>query len=174
MEVIAAPQLPAIRNRLYRQLRVLARARLRNGGRNTLLDTSALVHEAYLRMAPTAAMIEGEPQFLAYASHTMRSVIVDLARRRNAQRRGGQAFRVTWTESAQPESLAVAADEIVQVHEAVGELEKLDPRLAQVVEMRYFGGLTDEQIAQALGIGERTVRRDWDKARLLLEQALRA
>lgn len=174
MHSTAAPEPPAIHERLYRQLRILARARLRNGGRNTLLDTSALVHEAYLRMAPAAADFGGEQQLLAYASHTMRSVIVDLARRRQAQRHGGQAFKVTWTESAQPEGMAGAADEVVRVHEALAELEQLDPRLAGVVEMRYFGGLTDAQIAQALGIAERTVRRDWDKARLLLEQALSA
>jgi len=174
MQPVATPEPPEVQDRLYRQLRIIARARLRNGGRNTLLDTSALVHEAYLRMAPAAAELDGEHQLLAYASRTMRSVIVDLARRRQTERHGGQAFRVTWTESAQPERLAVAADEVVRVHEALAELEELDPRLAKVVEMRYFGGLTDEQIAQALGIGERTVRRDWDKARLLLEQALRA
>ena len=108
---------------------------------------------------------------LAYASRTMRSVIVDLARRRQSERHGGQAFRVTWTDSAQPDRLAGAADEVVR-GDALAELEQLDARLAKVVEMRYFGGLTDEQIARSLGICERTVRRDSDKARLLLEQSL--
>src|SRR5688572_5911079 len=135
MHPIAPPEPPAVQDRLYRQLRIIARARLRNGGRNTLLDTSALVHEAYLRMVPAAAELTGEHQLLAYASHTMRSVIVDLARRRQTERRGGQAFRVTWTESAHPATQAGAADEVVRVHEALAELEEIDPRLAKVVEM---------------------------------------
>jgi len=156
---------------LYRQLRILARARLRSGGRNTLLDTSALVHEAYLRMADVD--VADPRQWMAYASRTMRSVIVDLARRRQAAKHGGQAFLVTWTDALQVRA-PVPADEVVRVHDALAELEGIDPRLAQVVEMRYFGGLDDEQIAQALGVSDRTVRRDWEKARLLLGQALGA
>lgn len=156
---------------LYRQLRVLARARLRHGGRNTLLDTHALVHEAWLRMAPASAGL-GEPgPWLAYASRTMRSVIVDMARRRQAERHGGDACMVTWTEALAVKAPATA-DEVLDVHAALAQLEQLDPRLAQVVEMRYFGGLEDAQVAQALGISERTVRRDWDKARRLLANAL--
>jgi RNA polymerase sigma factor (TIGR02999 family) len=154
---------------LYRSLRRMARARLRNGGRNTLLDTSALVHEAWMRMA--GAEVQDPGRWMAYASRTMRSVIVDLARRRQAERHGGDAFVVTWTEALQLRAPA-PADEVVRVHEALAELEALDPRLAQVVEMRYFGGLDDEQIAAAMGVSDRTVRRDWDKARLLLGQAL--
>jgi RNA polymerase sigma factor (TIGR02999 family) len=154
---------------LYRSLRRMARARLRNGGRNTLLDTSALVHEAWMRMA--GAEVQDPGRWMAYASRTMRSVIVDLARRRQAERHGGDAFVVTWTEALQVRA-AAPADEVVRVHEALAELEALDPRLAQVVEMRYFGGLDDEQIGAALGVSDRTVRRDWDKARLLLGQAL--
>ena len=157
---------------LYRQLRVLARARLRDGGRNTLLDTSALVHEAYLRMAPGAAHLEDPRQWLAYASRTMRSVVVDMARKRQRLRHGGEACMVTWTESLDKPA-PVTADDVVDLHEALGELEQIDPRLAQVVEMRYFAGLDDAQIAQALGLSERTVRRDWDKARRLLEHALK-
>jgi len=155
----------------YRQLRVLARARLRDGGRNTLLDTTALVHEAYLRMAGRALGLEEQRQLMAYASRTMRSVIVDFARRRLTQRRGGDLFFVTFTGAHEHKAPAGAAD-IVRVHEALGDLEKLDPRLAGVVEMRYFGGLSDEQIAQTLGVSDRTVRRDWEKARLVLETAL--
>jgi len=157
---------------LYSTLRRMARARLRDGGRNTLLDTSALVHEAYLRMAPGAGHLDDPRQWLAYASRTMRSVVVDMARQRQTERHGGQAWMVTWTESL-PLKAAASADEVVAVHDALGELAALDPRLSQVVEMRYFAGFDDAQIAQALGISERTVRRDWDKARRLLEQALK-
>jgi len=157
---------------LYRQLRIIARARLRSGGRNTLLDTGALVHEAWLRMGPMAAALEEPRQWLAYASRTMRSVIVDLARKRQSERHGGQAWLVTWTESLAVKA-PVNADDVIDVHEALGELEQLDPRLAQVVEMRYFAGFDDAQVAEALGVSERTVRRDWDKARRLLAQALK-
>jgi RNA polymerase sigma factor (TIGR02999 family) len=163
------PPLAQIDADLYRSLRRMARARLRDGGRNTLLDTSALVHEAWMRMA--GAEVQDPGRWMAYASRTMRSVIVDLARKRQAERHGGQAFVVTWTEALQVRA-AAPADEVVRVHEALAELEALDPRLAQVVEMRYFGGLDDLQIAAALGVSDRTVRRDWDKARLLLGQAL--
>ncbi|MBS0445326.1 MAG: sigma-70 family RNA polymerase sigma factor [Proteobacteria bacterium] len=154
---------------LYRELRRLARARLRHGGRNTLLDTGALVHEAYLRMADSAPA--ERQQWLAYASRTMRSVVVDMARRRQAQRRGGEACVVTWTDALAVQAPA-AADDVLRVHQALDRLEQLDARLAQVVEMRYFAGLDDAEIAAALGISDRTVRRDWDKARRLIEQSL--
>jgi len=158
---------------LYRQLRVLARHRLRGGGRNTLLDTTALVHETYLRMGGAKAGSDERRQLLAYASRTMRSVIVDAARRRQAERRGGDACIVTFTGSLADRAPA-AADQIVRVHEALLELAQVDPRLAQVVEMRFFAGLADAEIAEALAMSERTVRRDWEKARLVLAQALRS
>ena len=164
---------PGLSAQVYRQLRVLARARLRHGGRETLLDTTALVHEAYLRLAGAGAELDERRRFLAYASRTMRSVIVDFARRRQAGRRGGDDVIVTLT-GALAERRSVAADDIVRVHEALDELSNIDARLAQVVEMRYFAGLTETQIAQGLGISERTVRRDWEKARLLLAGALGA
>lgn len=157
---------------VYRRLRVLARTRLRDGGRNTLLDTTALVHEAYLRMGGVQAAPDDGRRFLAYASRTMRSVIVDAARRRQAQRRGGDACIVTLTDQI-AETVPAAADQIVRVHEALLELEAVDPRLAQMVEMRFFAGLAETEIARALEVSERTVRRDWEKARLLLAQVLR-
>jgi RNA polymerase sigma factor (TIGR02999 family) len=171
----ASAALPGISEQAYRQLRVIARARLRDGGRETLLDTTALVHEAYLRIvgSSAAAGLGGAEQrsFLAYASRTMRSVIVDFARRRQSERHGGDALIVTLT-GALGERRPAAADDIVRVHEALEELAAIDARLAQVVEMRYFAGLSEAQIAQALDISERTVRRDWEKARLLLERTL--
>jgi RNA polymerase sigma factor (TIGR02999 family) len=100
----------------------------------------------------------------------MRSVIVDFARRRQAIRRGSGAEPV-----AMDDDLAAAAagqEEILGVHQALDRMATVDPRMTQVVEMRYFGGMTDPEIAQALGITERTVRRDWQKARLLLREAL--
>jgi len=155
----------------YRQLRALARARLRHGGRETLLDTTALVHEAYLRIAGVEMGSDEQRSFLAYASRTMRSVIVDFARKRQTECRGGDAVIVTLTGDI-AERQPAAADDILRVHEALEELARIDARLAEVVEMRYFAGLVEAQIAQALGISERTVRRDWEKARLLLSRVL--
>ncbi len=169
----------------YRQLRVIARARLRRGGRETLLDTTALVHEAFVRMAQGAGGGGGggsrgggvefksahHAAFLAYASRTMRSVIVDLARKRQSERHGGDVLIVTLTGTSN-EKHAAGADDILRVNEALIDLAKIDVRLAHVVEMRYFGGLSEPEIAQALDISERTVRRDWEKARLLLAQVL--
>jgi len=152
-------------------LRVIARARLRSGGRETLLDTTALVHEAYLRIAGIEVGSVEQRSFFAYASRAMRSVIVDFARRRQSERHGGDALIVTLTGTL-GERKPAAADDIVRVHEALEDLERIDARLAQVVEMRYFAGLAEPQIAQALGISERTVRRDWQKARLVLERSL--
>ena len=174
----ALPLLPArsaLSAQAYSQLRVIARSRLRSGGRETLLDTTALVHEAYLRIAGCAPDVEpGSAQhasFLAYASRTMRSVIVDCARRRQSERHGGDVLMVTLT-GTQGEKQTAAADDIVRVHDALQELTQIDARMAQGVEMRYFGGLAEPEIAQALGISQRTVRRDWEKARLLLARVL--
>ena len=155
----------------YRQLRVLARARLRSGGRETLLDTTALVHETYLRIAGVEMGSSEQRSFFAYASRTMRSVIVDCARKRQAECRGGDVLIVTLTGTL-PAAHPAAADDIMRVHEALEELAGIDPRLAQVVEMRYFAGLSEPEIAQVLDISERTVRRDWEKARLLLSRVL--
>ena len=156
----------------YPELCRLARARLRDGGRNTLLDTTALVHESYLRYLSGADLLASErPAFFAYVSQVMRSVIVDTVRQREALRRGGDLQRVTLdTQLGEQlgEQLGGGAAEILQVHQALERLAAAEPRLAQVVEMRYFGGYAEVDIAAALGLTERTVRRDWDKARLLL------
>jgi RNA polymerase sigma factor (TIGR02999 family) len=154
--------------KFYAQLRRLARARLAVGGRYTLLDTTALVHESFLRLqrAGNVPINDGE-HFLAYATKTMRSVVVDYARRRKAERHGGGAAH-TSLNTAHGEEISASDEEILEVHEALQVLAEVDPRLVQVVEMRYFGGLTDVEIGQALGVTDRTVRRDWERARLLL------
>lgn len=158
----------------YAELRTLARARLgpnRALARNSL-DTSALVHEAFLRFARSGQLqTHQRSHFFCYASRVMRSVIVDSLRERSAQRRGGQVGHEPFT--TQIEVLASGGEaEILDVHEALDELAAYDPRLVDVVQMRYFAGLTDREIATALGVTERTVRRDWEKARLLLLEAL--
>ena len=166
-----ADKSPELSAQTYRQLRVLARARLRSGGRETLLDTTALVHEAYLRIAGVEMSSLEQRSFFTYASRTMRSVIVDFVRKRQAECRGGDALIVTLT-GALAEQQPAAADDIMRVHEALEALAGVDARLAQVVEMRYFAGLSEPEIAHALDISERTVRRDWEKARLLLSRVL--
>ena len=147
--------------------------RLRDGGRNTVLDTTALVNEAYLRFVRGGELrAEDRRAFFAYASRVMRSVIVDSARERLAERRGGDAVHLTLTAAA-ASGMAADDESILKVHEALDQLAAVEPRLGQVVEMRYFGGYTEQEIAEALDITERTVRRDWEKARLLLEIALK-
>jgi RNA polymerase sigma factor (TIGR02999 family) len=156
----------------YADLRRMARARLRDGGRNTVLDTTSLVHESYLRFLRTGELrAEDRPAFLAYASRVMRSVIVDSARERQAQRRGGDVAHLTLNTSLGGE-LGLGEDSILAIHDALQDLAKVDGRLAQVVEMRYFGGYDDAEIGEALGVTARTVQRDWEKARLLLATLL--
>jgi RNA polymerase sigma factor (TIGR02999 family) len=155
---------------LYPDLKQLARSRLRRSGPHTLLDTTGLVNEAYLRVAGAAALRAASPgQFLAYAARTMRSVVIDLIREQRALRRGGDLARVTLNTAV---VVAAADDEPLRIDEALQELTVVEPRLSQVVEMRYFGGFTEAEIGTALGVTERTVRRDWDKARLLLRAML--
>jgi len=158
---------------LYPELHRMARARLAQNGTITLLDTTSMVHETYERMCKVSGLQAScKGQFLAYASQVMRSVIVDFARKRVAERRGGQAAHVTLTTDlidASPGS----DEQIERVHDALLELEASDPRLKEVVEMRYFGGFSEVEIAEALGISEVTVRRDWGRARLLLKVAIK-
>jgi RNA polymerase sigma factor (TIGR02999 family) len=157
---------------LYDDLRVMAHQRLSRSEPITLLNTTSLVHESYFRFvkAGRAASFD-RPQFLAYASHIMRSVIVDLVRKRNAERRGGGEIHLDLSDLAVSQPHA-NEDDILRVNEALEGLVKADPRLAQVVEMRFFAGLQEQEIANCLGVDERTVRRDWRKARLLLSLAL--
>jgi len=156
----------------YRDLQRLAHIRLLDGGRSSLLDTTALVHEFYLRLVCSGELrADDRPAFLAYASQVMRSVIVDFVRRRRTDRRGGGARDITLDTRAGLE-LPSGQEQILQVDEALVHLARAEPRLAAVVEMRYFGGYSDEEIAEALGLTSRTVRRDWKKARMLLVIAL--
>jgi RNA polymerase sigma factor (TIGR02999 family) len=155
----------------YDELRRLARARLRSNGPLTLLDTVGLVSDTYQRLALQHNLhIESRAHFLGYCSRIMRSVIIDLVRERNAARRGGGERQITLN-TAIGESLA-SADEPLRVDEALAELAMREPRLAKVVEMRYFGGYGEEEVAEALGITARTVQRDWQKARVLLQAML--
>jgi RNA polymerase sigma factor (TIGR02999 family) len=157
----------------YTELHRLARSRLRDGGRNTVLDTTCLVHETYLRFVSAGELrAEDRRAFFAYASQVMRSVIVNSVRERIAQKRGGDWLPLTLSTQLTV-NLPDDQETILKVHGALEALERADPRLAQVAQMRYFGGYNEQEIAETLGVGERTVRRDWEKARLILAELVR-
>ncbi len=159
---------------LYPELRRIAHSRLRQGTGRVSLDTTALVNDSYVRLVQARSLdVKDRNHFLAYASKVMRSVVVDLVREAKAERRGGGQFEVTLNTQIAESSPAANADEALHVHDALTRLEQVDPRLATVVEMRYFAGLTDSEIAECLGVTVRTVGRDWEKARLFLYTMLK-
>jgi RNA polymerase sigma factor (TIGR02999 family) len=155
----------------YDELRTLASARLRGCSADCALETTALVHETFLRFAQTYALnVADRTHFFRYVGRVMRSVIVDCVRERRAQRRGCGATLLPLTREL-AEDLA-GEQQILGVHRALEELAECEPRVVDVVQLRYFAGLTDSEIAGALGVTSRTVRRDWEKARLLLTEVL--
>src|SRR5215831_15242419 len=157
---------------LYDELRSLAHDQARRS--NACVNTTTLVHESYLRLSDSGRLqIEDQRHFLAYASTVMRSIVVDFARANLAQKRGGGVAPVTLNTDIVNSSVASDA-EVLRIHDALDELTALDGRLAKVVEMRYFGGLSDAEIAEALQLTTRTVQRDWEKARMLLRSMLKA
>lgn len=152
---------------VYDELRVLAQRQLTKERDGHTLSATALVHEAYLNLAAGAApSLNDRVHFFAIASRVMRRVLVWHARRRNAAKRGGGVIAVTLDEAAVVD--AGTADEILALDEALAALEKLDPRLCQVVDCRHFGGLTVPETARALGVSAATVKRDWTTARAWL------
>jgi len=158
---------------LYADLQRLAHGRLRRSGDITMLDTTSLVHESYLRMQRSGELaFPDRKHFLSYAARVMHTIVIDIVRARQADRRGGDALHITLNTEV-GESVSRPDDEVLRVHEALQELAAAEPRLAQVVEMRYFGGLSEAEIAEALEVTERTVQRDWQKARLFLAMALK-
>jgi len=158
---------------LYADLRRIAHSKLRHGSGPTLLDTTSLVHESYLRLVQLEQLqVQDRSHFLAYSARVMRSVIVDMVRESRAERRGGGQALVTLDTGVSDAALA-GDDEILSVHEALEELAAIDQRLVRVVEMRFFVGLDMDEIALALGVGKRTVERDWEKARSFLYAALK-
>jgi RNA polymerase sigma factor (TIGR02999 family) len=157
---------------LYRELHGMARRQLGGQPQGHTLDTTALVHEAYLKLAGRAeAEFEDRAHFFAYAASAMRSVVVDYARQRMAVKRGGDLHRVTDLPEDAGGGMRLDED-MLGLDVALNKLHDLDPRLAQVVEMRYFAGLSETEIAGLLKRSERSVRRDWQKARMFLLAAL--
>ena len=157
---------------LYQRLRMLARSHLRRNEPITLLDTTGLVHESYLRLAQEVpASFADRQHFMRTASRTMRFVVVDFIRRRRAQSRAGDLMQVT-LDTDLAESLTLHDAHMIRLHEALDELVRIDERLASVVEMRCYAGLGEAEIADALGVNVRTVRRHWVKARAILRAAM--
>jgi len=159
---------------LYADLQRLAHSRMSRSGNVTMLDTTALVHESWLRLqGANEAVFADKQHFMGYAARVMHSVVVDFVRARQAAKHGGDVQHVTLN-TAIGDSLGERDDEILRVDEAMQQLAVADRRLYDVVELRYFGGLSETEIAAILGVTERTVQRDWQKARLFLSSALKS
>jgi len=162
---------------VYDELRAVARRQLRRWRPGQTLDTTALVHETYLRLVDQAgASWQDRAHFLSVAGVAMRHILVDAARRRAAKKRGGEGLRIT-LDDLQPDQGGTDASrraiEILDLDEALTSLAARNERLSRLVELRFFAGLTEEETARTLGTSERTVRRDWLKARAFLFHTLR-
>jgi RNA polymerase sigma factor (TIGR02999 family) len=157
---------------LYAELRDIARRERRRLHAGETLNTTAVVHEAYVRLLHDQELPwESRSHLLGTAAVAMRRLLIDRAREHQAQKRGGGARPVEFDE-AMAVAADTASDELLALDEALGELEKIDGRLARVVELRFFGGLSEVEAGQVLGCGERTVRRDWLKAKAFLHSQL--
>lgn len=155
---------------VYERLRQLAHRYLVGQAHQTL-NTTALVHEAYLSLVNQRdAVWQDRAHFLGYAATAMRHILVDHARRKGAQKRGGGQLSLDWQSAEIP--VECIAGEMVALDAALARLATLDDRLGKVVELRFFAGLTVEEVAAVLGITSRSVVRDWNKARLFLHHAL--
>jgi RNA polymerase sigma factor (TIGR02999 family) len=156
---------------VYGALRQLAAQRLRGGSGPATLQPTALVHEAFLRLVRGDIDWQSRAHFFAVASRTMRNVAIDHARRRQADKRGGDAVRVDLTSAGEP-APAVPVVDVLALDEALSRLEALDPRQAKVVELRFFAGLSEDETAAVLDCSPATVTRDWRTARAWLFREL--
>lgn len=157
--------------RLYQELNRLARRELRRAGACFTLSPATLLHEVYLSLHRRRDIaFPDHAHFLSYASRAMRGLIIDYARSRQALKRGA-AFEFTSLRVDQHEH-ALDSHELQRLGDAIDELAAVEPRLAQVVDLKYFSGFSFADIGRMWGISERTVQRDWDKARLFLSRAL--
>jgi RNA polymerase sigma factor (TIGR02999 family) len=155
---------------VYDELKRIARRHLDEVGGGNTLSTTDLVHEAYIKLSHTPGNWDSRAHFFGSASRAMRQVLVDFARRRQAGKHGGDGEIVTLKSS--DAALDVQLDEMLALDSALDRLNQVDPRLHQVVELKFFGGLSPAEIADILGVTPRTIERDWIKARLFLLQQL--
>jgi len=156
----------------YNELHQLAEASLRRAGAALTLGATTLIHEAYLNIAgrQNVAFVD-RARFLAYASRAMRGLTIDYARRRRAAKRGSGLLITLDDESPSAETIRTSG-ELERLGDALNELAKLEPALADLVDMHFFAGFSFAEIAELRGVSDRTVQRDWRKARLLLHHAL--
>lgn len=154
---------------VYARLRRIAHHKLDREGQANLLSTTGLVHETYLKLADAQLdQIENRNHFYAIAARAMRQILVDMARRRQAQKRAPEQAAETDNEAVDLEP----DEDVVAINNALEELAKLNPRLATVVECRFFGGFTNEQVAEALNVSSKTVEREWKRAKAYLKLIL--
>jgi len=157
---------------LYDELHRLARMQLSRRGGGVTLGATTLLHEAYLNISDREGVaFPDRSRFMGYAARAMRGLIIDYARRRQAQKRGGE-FEITSLSTNIAEAPA-DPDELTRLSSALDELEGTDPSLARVVDLKFFGGFSFAEIASMMDVSERTVQRDWQKARIFLHQVLR-
>lgn len=160
---------------VYGDLSRIARRHLRSERANHTLDTQALVHESYLNLVDRpSGEWQNRAQFYAVASRVMRRILIDYARSRRRQKRGGDRLRVTFDEAMEAATASEIRDldQLLALEEALESLERLDERLARVVECRFFGGLSVGETAEALSVSRRTAERDWTRARAHLRRRL--
>jgi RNA polymerase sigma factor (TIGR02999 family) len=154
---------------LYQQIREIAARQLRSERPDHTLQATALVHEAFLRLSPTSDLARDRTRFLAFIARAMREVLVDYARARGARKRGAGALRISLEEA---HNVLYQNVDVEALHEALNRLAILDGRQGAIVEMRFFGGMTVPEVAEALQISEKTVKRDWAMARAWLSGEL--
>jgi RNA polymerase sigma-70 factor (ECF subfamily) len=156
---------------VYEDLKRIARRYTRGQGSNLTLNTTGLVHEAYLRLVDrTQIEWTGRDHFLAVYSVVMRNLLVDLARERKTARHGGALKRVTFDDNLI--RIDDQAEQVLAIDHSIERLHALEPRMAKIVECRFFAGLTEDETARAVGVTTRTVQRDWLKAKVLLSEWL--
>jgi RNA polymerase sigma factor (TIGR02999 family) len=157
---------------LYQELHQLAECHLQRGGAALTLGATTLVHEAYLNIVGRKNVIfPDRRRFFAYASRAMRGLVIDYARRRCSRKRAG-GYEITTIQAGAIPTGVDAGEELMALGDALGELGELDPALAELVDLHFFGGFTFIEIAELRDVSERTVQRDWQKARLLLHHSL--
>jgi RNA polymerase sigma factor (TIGR02999 family) len=157
---------------LYDELHRMARRELAKRGAGVTLGATTLLHEAYLDISDRERVaFPDRNRFMGYASRVMRGLIIDYARRRQAQKRGG-AFEITSIATDVPDT-ALDADGLSRLSDALNELETAEPRLARVVDLKFFCGFSFAEIASMMGVSERTAQRDWEKARIYLHRVVR-
>jgi RNA polymerase sigma factor (TIGR02999 family) len=160
---------------LYRELHSIAERQLQRGGSELTLGTTSLLHEAYLNIAGREGVqFATRGQFLAYAARAMRGLMIDYARQRRAKKRGGEFHITAGDGEVVPMEGEQSAEELAQLGSALDTLKEVEPELAQLVDLHFFCGFSFGEMAELRGVSERTIQREWRKARLLLHRAIQA